>query len=153
MMATLARREIRMEITIQRAPESVRRWWTEYPDDYVATDPREQPFRIRTLDRKDGKRHVMTTWKRPDGSIAEWEEFLEIFPDGSWTYTIPRNVGNYRIFDRFLPRPGAEGGTVLRIESDVEALTPEAVAGIEAQAVRMEAGWRAIVPLCERDAP
>jgi len=36
-----------LDLDIHRSPDSVRAWWTDLPDEYVAKDPREQPHRIR----------------------------------------------------------------------------------------------------------
>src|SRR5713226_10433006 len=52
--ATVGGRSLKLdlELEIKRPPRSVRAWWTDLPDDYVAKDPREQPHRIRVLARK-----------------------------------------------------------------------------------------------------
>jgi hypothetical protein len=144
---------IRLELEISRSAESVRRWWTEYPDDYRAADPAEQPFRILTIGRGGNERRVRTFWRMADGREVDWEETLEISSDGSWTYDIPRNAAGFRIHDRFTPRDLGSKRTRLVIESWVEPLTPEAVSALPGQLARMEALWRRIVPICERDAP
>ena len=81
-----------LEFLIRRPPSSVRAWWTEYPDDYRAKDPREQPYRILTTRRLSDDRELRTYWKLPDGSNAEAQEILSVKSDGSWTYDDPYPV-------------------------------------------------------------
>src|SRR2546422_1097230 len=56
-----------LELDIRRPPRSVRAWWTDLPDDYVAKDPREQPHRIRVLARYPDRIELVGTWRGPLG--------------------------------------------------------------------------------------
>ncbi len=35
---------LELELLIRRPPESVKAWWTDLPEDYLAIDPTEQPL-------------------------------------------------------------------------------------------------------------
>ncbi|MHB8606463.1 MAG: hypothetical protein ACYDCK_14560 [Thermoplasmatota archaeon] len=144
---------LKVELLIARRPAEVRAWWTEYPDDYVANDPAEQPFRIRTLGRAGGKREVLTSWRLPDGSAREVPEFLENYPDGSWVYEIPHHPLGLHIRDIFEVSVAPGGGSRLLITSVVTPLTPGGEKNLRPQLARMEAAWRRCVAICERDAP
>src|SRR5437870_12654637 len=54
-----------LELDIHRPPQSVRAWWTDLPDEYVAKDPREQPHRIRVLARNGHRIELEGTWRGP----------------------------------------------------------------------------------------
>jgi len=72
---------INLELLIHKPPESVRAWWTDYPDDYHAKNPREQPYRIVTTRRFPNGREVRTYWRLPDGSTPELQEVLNLKSD------------------------------------------------------------------------
>ena len=144
---------INLELLIRKPPQSVRAWWTEYPDDYHATDPQEQPYRILTTRRLSNGREVRTYWKMPDGANLEVREILNVKPDGSWTYDVPcPNVMGIHVFDEFRPESTPEG-TRLFIHS---TLTPEdASAGGRVSGLKefMIQGWKLAAEVCQRDAP
>jgi len=142
-----------LEILIRKPPASVRAWWTDYPDDYRAKDPREQPYRILTTRRLPNGRRVRTYWKMPDGSTLEVLEVLNLKPDGSWTYDVPYpNPLGIHVFDEFRPDPSPEG-TKLMIHS---TLTPGDASGMthisELKGYMLQ-GWKLAAEICERDAP
>src|SRR5437870_9340426 len=56
-----------LQLSIHRPPQSVRAWWTDLPDEYVAKDPREQPHRIRVLARDGNRIDLVGTWRGPSG--------------------------------------------------------------------------------------
>ncbi|HWG91670.1 MAG TPA: hypothetical protein VNZ52_12550 [Candidatus Thermoplasmatota archaeon] len=141
-----------MDLTIRRPPESVRAWWTDLPDDYHATDPEEQPYRIRTLHREDARRQLLTYWRNPDGSTMELRETMTLRPDGSWAFDIEDAMG-VRIHDEFRAEPQGDGGTLLHIESTLTPKGPEAVPVAEYIMADMREGWPRAAHICERDAP
>src|SRR6266566_1068927 len=75
-----------LELDIHRPPQSVRAWWTDLPDEYVAKDPREQPHRIRVLARNGHRIELEGTWRGPLGRDALLRETLHVRDDGSWTF-------------------------------------------------------------------
>jgi len=142
---------IDLELLIHKPPGSVRAWWTEYPDDYYAKDPREQPYRILTTRRLPNGREVRTFWNMPDGSKAEVREILNMKPDGSWTYDVPNpNPTGIHVFDEFRTEPTMEG-TKLVIHS---TLTPEdasATSRVPGLKEFMIQGWKLAAEVCEHD--
>ncbi|MHB8586084.1 MAG: hypothetical protein ACYDDF_09675 [Thermoplasmatota archaeon] len=142
-----------LELRFNRPPDEVRAWWNDYPDDYVATDPTEVPFRIRTVARRGPERDVMTYWRAPDGSVREALETYRPLPNGGWCYDIARNAAGFRIVDLYEIEATPDGGSRLVIRSTVTAPTPELESHLAAQKERMIAAWKRTVALCERDAP
>jgi len=142
---------IDLELLIRKPPASVRAWWTEYPDDYQAKDPMEQPYRIVTNRRLPNGRDLRTYWRMPDGSTFDFQEILTLKPDGSWTFDIPSGMG-YHIFDEFRAEP-APTGTKLIIRSTLTPLDASAASRISTQKELMAQGWKSAAKLCERDAP
>lgn len=80
-----------LELLIRKPPQSVRAWWTALPDDYQAKDPREQPYRIVTLQKLPNSHRLRTYWRTPDGSMFDVEEIMALRPDGSWMFEIPNH--------------------------------------------------------------
>jgi hypothetical protein len=143
-----------MELDIHRPPRSVRAWWTDLPDEYVAKDPREQPHRIRVLERNGDRIEVVGTWRGPLG--REWllPETLRLREDGSWTFEA-RTMG-LRVHDEFEAVPHGDG-TRLRIRT---VITPAGLRGrivarlMGRRLLRMlKDGWPTAAAICERDAP
>jgi hypothetical protein len=56
-----------IDLSIRKSPDAVRAWWTDIPDDYTATDPREEPFRIVTLRKFPNGWLLLTYWRDDDG--------------------------------------------------------------------------------------
>jgi hypothetical protein len=141
---------INLELMIRRPPESVRAWWTDYPDDYYAKDPREQPYRILTTRRLPDGRELRTYWRMPDGSAFDFPEILVLKPDGSWTYDLPNAMG-FHIMDEFRTE-SVPTGTKLIIRSTLTTLDPSAASRIAAQKELMIQSWKGAAIICERDA-
>jgi len=144
---------LNLELLIRKPPASVRAWWTDYPDDYHAKDPREQPYRIQTTRRLPNGREVRTFWKMPDGSSIEVLEVLNLEPDGTWTYDVPTpNPLGIHVFDEFRPEPTPEG-TKLSIHSTLIPQDTSAMTRMSALKEVMIQGWKQAAEICERDAP
>jgi len=142
---------INLELLISKSPESVRAWWTEFPDDYRAQDPMEQPYRIVTTRRLPSGRELHTYWHLPDGTEFDFQEVLTIKPDGSWTFEIPNGMG-YHILDEFRPQP-TPNGTKLTIKSTITPQNSTAASRMSTQKELMTLGWQGAARICERDAP
>jgi hypothetical protein len=142
-----------LELIIRKPTESVRAWWTDYPDDYHAKDPREQPYRILTTRRLPNGREVRTFWRLPDGSTPELEEVLNLKPDGSWTYEVlyPNPTGIH-ILDEFRTEP-TPNGTRLLIHSTLTPRDPDATSRVSGLKGIMIHGWKLAAEVCEHDAP
>jgi len=146
---------LEMDLMIRKPSESVRRWWTNLPDDYHADDPTEQPFRIFTTKRmSNASRGLFGYWRLQDGSIRKVREIMEVKADGTWTFEIPSHPLGLRVFDEFSAKAILGGGvTMLHIRCVLSALEPNASARIPAQKERMKQVWRRAAEICERDAP
>lgn len=143
-----------LELDIHRPPQSVRAWWTDLPDDYVAKDPREQPHRIRVLARGRDGIELVGTWRGPLGRDMLLRETLRLRVDGTWTFDA-RAMG-LRIHDEFEAVPSGNG-TRLHIRS---VITPAGLLGkiVARLAGRrflrmMREGMGTAAEICERDAP
>lgn len=147
--------DIAVELHIRRPPHEVRAWWLEMPEDYVAADPREQPFRIKTLRRTQSEWEIMTYW-RVLGRVTKVPETFHLKPDGDWDVDIALPFG-LRQRDAFVLHPTREG-TRVEIRAWVHAPTAAAKAMrplfLALYARRAyPATWRTAAELCERDAP
>jgi len=141
-----------LEILIRKPPASVRAWWTDYPDDYRAKDPREQPYRILTTRRLPNGREVRTYWKMPDGSALEVLEVLNLKPDGSWTYELPYpNPMGIHVLDEFRTEP-TPSGTRLLIYSTLTPRDPSAASRVSWLKEIMIWTWKLAAEVCEHDA-
>jgi len=143
-----------LELDIHRPPQSVRAWWTDLPDEYVAKDPREQPHRIRVLARNGHRIELEGTWRGPLGRDTLLRETLHVRDDGSWTFDA-RAMG-LRVHDEFQAFPSGDG-TRLHIRS---VINPDGPLGkivgrlMGRRLLRMlEKGWGTAAEICERDAP
>lgn len=141
-----------LKLLIRKAPEPVRAWWTDLPDDYVAQDPREQPYRILTLRRLPNGRELRTHWRMPDGSTRETQEILTLKPDRSWTFEIPKHPTGLHILDELRTEAVPEG-TRLHIRSTLTPLEPSATGRVAMQKERMIQSWNVAAEICERDSP
>jgi hypothetical protein len=144
---------LELDLFIRKSPKSVRTWWTDLPDDYMAKDPTEQPYRIITRKfNPNGGRELLTFWRNQDGSEWKAEETLHLSDDGfSWTFEV-KNPRGFFIRDDFRTVP-VKGGTRLEIRSEITPSSPEAKAMIPQQKERMIELWKKMVAICERDAP
>ena len=142
-----------LELLIRKPPNSVRAWWTEYPDEYNAKDPLEQPYRILTTRLLPNGRELRTFWRMPDGSNLDVREILNLKPDGTWTYEVPNpNPMGIRVFDEFRTEPTPDG-TRLLIHSTLTAEEPSAASAVAGLKEFMIQGWKLAAQICERDAP
>lgn len=142
---------IELDLFISRSPDSVRAWWTDLPDDYRATDPREQPYRVVTQKYTGDGRQLLCYWRSPDGSERQTRETLHLREDGSWAFDVEHPAG-YSILDEFKAVP-QDGRTRLEVRSKIVPKTPSAEAKLESQREAMIKLWKAMVDICERDAP
>ena len=142
---------INLELLIHKSPQSIRAWWTEFPDDYRAKDPQEQPYRILTTRRLPNGRELETYWRLPDGFTFNMREILTLKPDGSWMFEIPNGLG-FHILDEFRTEL-APNGTKLIIKSTLTPQDPTAADRMTSQKELMTEGWKGAAQLCERDAP
>jgi len=141
-----------LELRIRKPPESVRAWWTDYPDDYHAKNPREQPYRILTTRRFPNGREVRTFWRLPDGSTRELIEVLNLKPDGTWTYELPYpNPTGIHVFDEFRVEPALEG-TKLVIRSTLTPRDPAATSRLSGLKETIIWTWKNAADVCEHDA-
>ena len=142
-----------LELLIRKPPGSVRAWWTEYPDEYNAKDPLEQPYRILTTRLLPNGRELRTFWRMPDGSNLDVREILSLKPDGTWTYEVPNpNPTGIRVFDEFCTEPTPDG-TRLLIHSTLTAEGPSAASAVAGLKEFMIQGWKLAAQICELDAP
>jgi hypothetical protein len=142
-----------LELMIRKPPASVRAWWTEFPDDYHAKDPREQPYRILTTRKLPNGREVQTYWRLPDGSTPELKEILNLKPDESWTYEVPYpNPMGIEVFDEFRTEP-TPNGTKLIIHSTLTPRDPAAAGHVSGLKQLMIQSWKQAAEICEHDAP
>ena len=143
-----------LELDIHRPPRSVRAWWTDLPDVYVAKDPREQPHRIRVLARNGDRIELVGTWRGPLGTERLLRETLRVREDGSWTFDA-RAMG-LRVHDEFEAIPHGDG-TRLHIRSTIvpAGALGRIVARLMGRRIlrMLEKSWPTAAEICERDAP
>ncbi len=140
-----------LQLLIRKSPNSVRAWWTDLPDDYVAQDPREQPYRILTLRRLANGRELRTYWRMPDGLTREIQEILIMKTDGSWAFEIANHPTGLHILDEFRTETVPEG-TRLHIRSTLTPREASATGRMAELKERMIQAWTIAAEICERDA-
>lgn len=143
-------------VDIRRPPPEVRAWWTELPDEYVATDPREQPHRIVVTKRDGAVMELATYWRGPLGRELVIREMMTLRDDGGWSVDVGLPLGLAQR-DEFTLTPTPEG-TRVRIGVGVTARTtwgrlmrPLFLAFYARR--QYPRTWRAAARICERDAP
>lgn len=144
-----------IDVEIARPRNEVIAWWTGFPDEYVAKDPREQPHRIKVEKRVGKTAELSTWWRTPFGELMVPETFT-VLDDGNWDVVVHLDVYGVRQRDRF--RSVEENGkTRLRIEIDIERSSTRGLVlapVYRAYARRQYPGsFRGAAKLCERDAP
>ncbi len=148
----------RTELRIARPRREVIAWWTGFPDDYRAADPREQPHRIRVLRRGGGGGVIetLTYWRGPLGRELVIPETLHLRGDDGFAVdvTLPLDL---RQHDEFTLRE-RDGVTAVAIAIELRA--PTLLARLarppywRLYARRMyPRTFAAAARLCERDAP
>jgi len=147
--------DLRVVIEIPRKSADVRAWWTDLPQDYRASDPREQPHRIVTRSRDARRWAIDTYWRTPFARDLRVPEVFTFRPDG-WDVEIALPWGLAQR-DRFTLVETPDAGTRVEIEVRVfarRALGRLALPAYRAYARRSFPGlWRAAGKLCARDAP
>lgn len=145
---------VHLTFDVCRPPESIRRWWLDFPDDYRASDPDEQPYRIRTLSRKGDEVVVETHWSGPFGSTMKVVETLRSQGPHAWTADL--TMMGLRIHDEFRVTPTPTGSR-LEIRSTI---SPASLAGRVASPLvlpmlkrDMRKTWTNAARICEREAP
>ena len=143
-------------VFVPRPRAEVLAWWTQFPDDYRAADPREQPHRILVKKREPGRIEMLTYWRGPLGREMVIPETFLFREGGDFDVDIRLPFG-LRQRDRFTLTQ-KDGGTEVRIELDVEpraalgTLTRRAFLAFYAKR-QYPRTWRAAAELCARDAP
>ena len=143
-------------VHVPRPRAEVLAWWTQFPDDYRAADPREQPHRILVKKRESGRVEMLTYWRGPLGREVVIPETFLFREGGDFDVDLRLPLG-LRQRDRFTFTPRADGGTDVRIEVDV---APRAGVGRLTRAAfllyakrQYPRTWREAAKLCARDAP
>jgi hypothetical protein len=139
-----------VEIPIACPASAVRRWWTDLPEEYQASDPAEEPYRIVITKKLPNGNELATYWHGPDGKDIRIDETMTLNTDGSWELDLQLPAG-FRIHDA-LRAVSAAGGSLLSITAEVTPLNPEAESGVPALTAWMEGVWRRAAKICERDA-
>lgn len=115
-------RAFTLEFPVRTSPEAVRRWWTEFPSDYRATDPDEEPFRIVTTGRlPDGTLVLAAHFRGRFGGESVLEERLRVLDDAHWEVAIDAAGTRTTLDYRVAP---AEGGATLTVTESCVATTP-----------------------------
>lgn len=140
-----------IEFFVRRSPESVRAWWTDLPDDYQATDPKEEPFRIVTLRRFPNGSLLLTYWHNEDQSVRERHEVLVLRGDGGWTVQMTDSP-RYHFLDEFNVTPGHDG-TYLHLRQTITPKDPTYAKDIPELMKELAEFFREMTEICERDAP
>ncbi len=146
--------DIAVDLEIARPPAEVRAWWTQAPDDYRASDPREQPHRIVTLSRTPEEWKVLTYWRVPPLRNLRVPETFRFRPDG-WDVDVGLPLGLAQKDEFTLA--ATPGGTRVSIRVTIRArnawgrLARPAFLRFARRSYART--WRAAAKLCERDAP
>ncbi len=140
-------------VRIRRDPEGVARWWFEFPANYSATDPREQPYQIETIRRTDDVVEVMTHWRMMGVHV----KLPETITRGNATSFDARiRMGNILVHDEFRLADDGAGGSVMRISTKVTGASTMArmMAPVVAPLLHawMKRTWRNAALLCEEEA-
>jgi len=146
--------DLEVIVEIARPPAEVRAWWLEMPPDYRASDPKEQPHRIRTLRRDEAGWECDTYWRMPLGREVVIRETFAFRPDG-WDVDLRLPAG-LRQRDEFVLAPTAAGTRVrVRVWIEAPSFRARLARPFMMRYARRQypATWRAAAKLCERDAP
>lgn len=146
-----------LTLEIPRAPSEVRAWWLELPDEYRASDPREQPHRIVTLEKSAEHRKMRTYWRGPMGRELVIPETFRYKGALAWDVDVGLPLGLAQR-DEFELEETPEGGTRVHIRVFVWART---LAGRLARGPfvafyakrNYPRTWRSAARICARDAP
>jgi hypothetical protein len=146
--------DLTVEVEIARPPDEVRAWWTQMPDDYRATDPKEQPHRIVTLRRTPDTWEAMTHWRGPPWGDVKVRETFHFRPDG-WDVDVGLPLGLAQKDEFTLAATPTGTRVTIRV-----SIWPRNLAGRLARPAFLRYArrsyprtWRAAGRICERDAP
>ena len=147
--------DLTVELSIDRPRGEVLRWWTGFPDRYVATDRREQPHRIEVTARAPQEIRINTFWRTPVGMELCIPEVVHLHDDGNFDIDVHLPGGLTQV-DRFRFR-AEDTRTRLTLEIDLRArhplLWPWRAAWLIYARRTYPATFRTAARLCERDAP
>lgn len=149
--------DLTVNVHVARPRAEVLAWWTQFPDDYRAQDPQEQPHRIVVRRREPGRVEMLTYWRGPLGREVVVPETFLFREGGDFDVELRLPLGLAQ-HDRFTFTPREDGGTDVRIEVDVMPrqalgrLTRGAFLSLYARR-QYPRTWREAARLCERDAP
>lgn len=101
---------------IDASPEALESWWTDLPEVYEASDPREQPHRIERVEETEDGGIYETTWRGPLGFPFTMTERLHDEGPGRWRFVVPG--AGFEIEDRYEVK-ATEAGAHLTIRSRV----------------------------------
>lgn len=141
--------DLEVIVHIKRPPHEVRAWWTDFPDEYHATDPKEQPHRIVVKRRSETERVMDTYWKVL-GRETRIPETMRIDPHGDWTVDVALPFG-LRQRDEFTLHPTADG-TRVEIRVYLKGAVKGPYLALYGRASYRKT-WENAARLCERDAP
>lgn len=146
--------DVDLVLDIARPPAEVRAWWLEMPDDYRASDPKEQPHRIVTVRREKDLWEADTHWRGPPWGDIVVRETFHLREDG-WDVDVKLPFGLAQR-DVFVLSP-TPTGTRVRIRAWIWAPTLASALALPAMRAYAKRSyprtWGAARRLCERDAP
>lgn len=96
-----------LDFDVEAPPEALESWWTDLPEVYEASDPREQPHRIQRIEETEDGGRYKTTWRGPMGLPFSLDETLHDEGPGRWRFVIPGP--GYEIEDRYTVEPTDQG--------------------------------------------
>lgn len=148
--------DIDLVFEIKRPPHEVRAWWTEFPDEYRASDPKEQPHRIVTLEKGEGYRRMETFWRGPLGRELRVPETFRFREHGDWNVEVALPLGLKQL-DEFTLEPTHDGTRVhIRVTVQRRSFLGRITRGMFVAFYARKnypRTWRSAARLCERDAP
>ncbi len=145
-----------IEVLVARPPAEVLDWWTGFPDDYRAADPREQPHRIRVVARAPARLDLRTYWRVPLLGEVMIPETMHLVSASRFEVDVHFPLGLAQ-HDTFTLR-GEDAGTRVTIELE---LSPRNLLGRVIAPLYWNLYGRRMYPrtfrhagrLCARDAP
>ncbi len=144
-----------IEVDIARPRAEVLAWWTGFPQEYTATDRREQPHRIKVVKREPDRLEVLTWWRGLFGVEVMVPEVFHLKANGDFDVdvTLPLGLAQH---DRFTFT--AQGNTThLHVELDLSARNALGTLARPAYALygrrQYPITFQNAARLCERDAP
>lgn len=153
-MDEVSTKTFRLSFDVKRQPEAVQSWWTDLPDDYHAKDPRENPFRIRTLARRSDGADLESWWRGPFGRTRKAIEHLRVLGKGHFTYDIA--MGAVQVHDdfRLVPTPA---GSRMDVQTTLRPTTFPArlflPLFVPAMKRQFRKTWRDALDVCEKEVP